>query len=91
MNRGEPLTTLEVRTSRFLKTQPHARKYMVYELSLRNFPHPLLSTNSKSKLRMWMDLHGYQFKKSVRGQLSRAFTTNGRGEIVEAIFYLEER
>ncbi len=91
MKKDEPLTTLEVRTGRTLKEQPYSRKYMVYELSLRNFSHPLISTNSKSKLRMWMDLHGYQFKKNVKGQLSRAFTINGRGEIVEAIFYLEER
>lgn len=91
MSKDAPLTTLEIRTSRFLKAQPYARKYTVYELSLRNFQHPLLSTNSKSKLRMWMDLHGYQFKKNVRGQLSRAFTIDGKGEIVEAISYLEEK
>jgi hypothetical protein len=90
MRKDEPLTTLEVRTAKMAREQPYAKRYMVYELSLRNFPHPLLSTNSKSKLRMWMDLHGYQFKKNARGQLSRALTIDGKGEIVEAIFYLEE-
>lgn len=91
MNKDEPLITLEVRTEKMTRSRPYAKRYMVYELSLRNFSHPLLSTNSKSKLRMWMDLHGYQFKKNVRGQVSRAFTIDGQGEIVEVIFYLEER
>ena len=91
MSKDEPLTTLEVRTSKMTRGLPYAKRYMVYELSIKNFSHPLLSTNSKSKLRMWMDLHGYQFKKNVRGQLSRAVTVDGKGEIVEAIFYLEER
>lgn len=90
MNKDEPLTTLEVRPEKMTRSQPYAKRYMVYELSLRNFSHPLLSTNSKSKLRMWMDLHGYQFKKNVRGEISRALTIDGQGEIVEAIFYLEE-
>lgn len=91
MSKDKPLTTLEVRTSKMTRDLSYAKRYMVYELSIRNFSHPLLSTNSKSKLRMWMDLHGYRFSKNVKGQLSRAFTMDGKGKIVEAIFYLEER